>query len=273
MSNPASTDWQALKARLKATWEAGDYGRFARYLEPGALEILQRLAIAPGSELLDVGCGAGQTAIPAAQAGVRVTGVDIAANLISQARERAAALGLAARSVEGDAEELPFHDGAFDVVLSLIGAMFAPRPERVASELVRVCRRGGRIVMINWTPEGFIGRLFGVIGHHLPPPAGVPSPMAWGDEAVVRERLRNGIAELRLTRHDYPLRWPFAPAQVVDWFGRWYGPIVRAFEALGDARGPALRDELEALFSAHNRARDGSTAIDAEYLQVDAIRA
>src|SRR5215204_1604365 len=155
-----TTSINTITARMKATWMAGDYGACAQYLESGALEILAGWQIPPGSRMLDVGCGTGQTAIPAARAGVLVTGVDIATNLIEQARARASAEGLTVQFDEGDAEQLPYLDASFDVVVSLIGAMFAPRPERVASELVRMCRPGGRAIMVNWTPSGFVGQMF-----------------------------------------------------------------------------------------------------------------
>ncbi len=164
MNQEMAPEMATLKARLKATWMAGDYGTFAKYLEPGALEFLERLRVEPGTRLLDVACGAGQISVPAARAGAHVTGVDTATNSIEQARARAQDEGLDARFEEGDAEMLPYEDASFDVVASLFGAMFAPRPERVAAELVRVCRPGGRIVMGNWTPEGFVGQLFKVIG-------------------------------------------------------------------------------------------------------------
>jgi len=269
-----SPEMQTLKTRLKSTWMAGDYGHFAQYLEPGALEFLARLNLTPGTRMLDVGCGAGQIAIPAARAGApgRVTGVDIAANLIEQARARAAAEGLTVRFDEGDAEMLPYDDAAFDVVVSLIGAMFAPRPERVAAELVRVCRAGGRIVMANWTPGGFIGQMFKINSQHVPPPAFMPAPVLWGDEATVRERFREGIAELTLTRRFYPFKYPFGPAEVIEFYRTYYGPTQRAFAAL-DAEGQAtLRRDLEALWATHNRATDSNTYIESEYLEVVAIR-
>ena len=263
---------EALKARLKATWMAGDYGHFAKYLEPGALEFLARIAVAPGTRMLDVACGAGQIAIPAARAGARVTGIDIASNLIEQARARAKAEGVDVRFDEGDAEMLSCEDAGFDLVVSLIGAMFAPRPERVAAELVRVCRPGGRIVMANWTPEGHVGQMFKIIGKHVPPPSLMASPVKWGDDATVRERLRDGIAKLDTTKRLYSMRYPFPPAEVVEFFRVYYGPTDRAFAALDAAGQSALRHDLEQLWTGNNRARDGSTHVEAEYLEVVAIR-
>jgi len=265
-------EMESLKARLKATWMAGDYGHFAKYLEPGALDFLARLSVAPGTRMLDVGCGAGQIAIPAARAGVRVTGVDIAVNSIEQARARAQAEGLDVHFDEGDAEMLAFADGTFDLVVSLIGAMFAPRPERVAAELVRVCRPGGRIVMANWTPEGFVGQMFKTIGKHVPPSPLMPSPLLWGNEAAVRERLQGGIAELQMTKRLYPFHYPFAPPEVVEFYRSYYGPTNRAFATLDAAGQAALYSDLEQLWAQHNRATDGSTRYEAEYLEVVALR-
>ena len=221
--------------------------------------------------MLDVGCGAGQIAIPAARAGARVTGVDIATNLIEQARLHADAAGLDIIFDEGDAEDLRYENGSFDLVVSLIGAMFAPRPERVAAELIRVCRPGGRIVMANWTPQGFVGALFKTIGKHVPPPL-MPSPMLWGDEAVVRERLHDGVARLAATRRLYPFHYPFAPAQVVEHYRTYYGPTNRAFAALDADAQAALQRDLEELWSQHNQASDSTTRYDGEYLEVVAIR-
>lgn len=270
---PLSPEMSALKARLKATWMAGDYGHFARYLEAGAMDFFPALGVGPGTRVLDVACGAGQLALPAARVGAAVTGVDIASNLIDQARARARAEGLAIRFDEGDAEELPYDDAAFDVVFSLIGAMFAPRPERVAAELIRVCRPGGRIVMGNWTPGGFVGQMFKATAKHVPPPPGMPSPVLWGDEATVRERLGGGATDFRVARRMYPLEYPFPPADVVDFFFTYYGPTNRAFAALDAGGQAALRSELEQLWSEHNRADGGGTAVAAEYLEVAATRA
>lgn len=268
-----SPEMQTLKTRLKATWMAGDYGHFAQYLEPGALEIFERLNIQPGERVLDVACGAGQLSFPAARAGAIVTGVDIAANLIEQARARAVVDGVSIQFDDGDAEALPYPDQAFDTVLSLIGAMFAPRPECVAAELVRVCRPGGRIIMVNWTPGGFVGQMFQINGQHMPPPSNMPAPVLWGDEAIVHERLRDGIADLQLTRRLYPFKYPFGVPEVVEFYRTNYGPTQRAFATLNADGQTALRQDLEALWATHNRVTDGATYIESEYLEVVAVRA
>lgn len=265
-------EMQVLKDRLKATWQAGDYGHFAQYLEEGALDFLDRLRVAPGTRMLDVACGAGQIAIPAARNGVKVTGVDIAANSIARARERAAAEGLDARFDEGDAEMLPYADGEFDLVVSLIGAMFAPRPDRVAAELIRTCRPGGRIVMANWTPEGHVGQMFRIIGKHVPPSPLMVSPVKWGDEATVRERLAQGTTRIDVERRRYPMRFPFGPAEVVEFFREFYGPTNRAFAALDDAGRDALRADLVELWTRNNVATDDTTFVEAEILEVTAVR-
>ena len=267
-----SPDMAALKTRLKATWMAGDYGHFATYLEPPARKFLAQLAIPPGTRLLDVACGAGQISIPAARSGARVTGVDIASNLIEQARARAEAEGVDVRFDEGDAEALPYDDASFDVVVSLIGAMFAPRPERVAAELLRVCRPGGRIVMANWTPEGHVGHMFRIIGKYVPPPPIMVSPVKWGDDATVRERFCDGVARVDSMKRPYAMRYPFPPAEVVEFFRVYYGPTNRAFAALDAASGQALRHDLEELWEKNNVAQDGSTHVEAEFLHVTAIR-
>jgi SAM-dependent methyltransferase len=265
-------EMEALKTRLKATWMSGDYGHFATYLEPGALEFLSRINVEPGARVLDVACGAGQTAIPMSRAGAKVTGVDIATNLVEQARARAQAENLDAHFDEGDAEMLPHEDGSFDIVVSLIGAMFAPRPELVAAELKRVCRPGGKIIMGNWTPSGFVGQMFKVHGKHVPAPAIMSPPVKWGDEEIVRERLSDGISHLKLSRRLYPFRYPFPPSEVVEFFRSYYGPSHKAFAALDAEKQSALRADLEQLWTEHNTATDGRTSIESEYLEVVAIR-
>lgn len=267
-----SPEMESLKTRLKGMWMAGDFGEVAKVIEASANEFIDRLNLKPGELVLDVACGSGNLAIPAARAGAIVTGVDIATNLIEQARARAAAEGLSIRFDEGDAESLPYGDAEFDVVVTMYGAMFAPRPELVAAELVRVCRPGGRIAMANWTPEGFIGQMFKITGKHVPPPANMPSPIKWGDEATVRERLHEGIADLQLTKRICAFKYPFSPAEVVESFRMYYGPTQRAFASLDDEKQAALRSDLEQLWSEHNQASDNTTHVDGEYLEVVATR-
>lgn len=266
-------DLDALKARLKTTWSAGDFGRIARAYEARAAEFIAGLGMTKGERVLDIACGTGNLAIPAARAGADVTGVDIAPNLVAQARDRAAVEGLIARFDEGDAENLPYDAAAFDTVVTMFGAMFAPRPERVASEMKRVCRPGGRIVMANWVPGGFIGQVFKTTAARVPPPAGMPSPVLWGDEATVRARLTDGIAALRFTHRFMTFEFPFPPAEVVEHWRLYYGPTQKAFAALDAAGQAALRADLTALWSSHNRAGNGATRVESEYLEVVAVRA
>jgi SAM-dependent methyltransferase len=262
-----------LKARLKATWMDGNYDYFSRFMESSAVEFLERLRVLEGARLLDVACGSGQLALLAARAGARVTGVDIASNAIAAARGRATADGVEARFDEGDAEQLPYASASFDVVTSLYGAMFAPRPELVAAELVRVCRPGGTIAMGNWTREGFIGSMFKAIARFIAP-AGMPSPVLWGDEATVRERFGAGVSSLRLTRVHYRFDYPFGPDEVVSFFRQNYGPTTRAFASLKDADREALHTDLVTLWSTHNESRvPGRTVVSSEYLEVVGVRA
>lgn len=261
-----------IKAKQKATWSAGDYGKVAEMLEAGALEFLQRITIEPGTRVLDVACGTGQLAFPAARAGARVTGIDIAPNLIEQARRRAEGEGVAIQFDEGDAEALPYEDESFDLVLSLIGAMFAPRPDFVAAELKRVCKPGGRIIMGNWTPEGFVGEMFRTIAGHAPPPPGIPSPLEWGREEKVRERMCDRIADVKMVRRDYPFRYPFPPVEVVEYFITWFGPANRAYAALDEDGQKVLRKDLERLWTSRNQSSNGSTDLPAEFLEVTAIK-
>jgi len=271
-----AVEMDGLKIRLKETWMAGDYDRFSRYMEQGARAFYEQLDIPAGCELLDVACGSGQVALWAARDGVNASGVDIAPNLIQRAQARAKAEGLNARFVEGDAEALPFEDASFDVVTSLFGAMFAPHPDLVARELLRVCSPGGTIAMGNWTREGFVGQMFKTFAKFIAP-SGMPAPVLWGDEAVVRQRLGHGVSDLvsdlRMTRRLYDFTYPFPPAEVVEFFRQYYGPTNRAFESLNDSDGRQLREELEELWSEHNRAGDELTVVQAEYLEVIATRA
>jgi len=262
-----------VKANMKATWMDGDYAEFCTYMEPGAIEILREWKIAQGSRFLDVGCGAGQLVIPAARAGIKSTGVDIASNLIAHARDRASQEGLTAQFDEGDAEQLPYADGSFDVVVSLFGAIFAPHPGKVASEMARVCRPGGRLLMANWTPNGMAGQMFRHIAKHVPPPHGIAPPPLWGDESTVRDRLAEGFTDIQLTRKIYPLwKYPFPVPDVIQLFARLFGPIKGALAKLPEAGQRSLLTGLEEIFSAHNQAQDGTTELRGEYLEVAATR-
>ena len=263
-----TTPIDTLKVRLKATWMDGNYDFFSRFMQDGAAEFVNRLNLKPGSTFLDVACGSGQLALIAARQGVRATGSDIATNLVLAARGRAASEGLEIRFDEADAEELPYANGSFDAVATMFGAMFAPQPELVAKELVRVCRPGGVIAMANWTREGFIGQMFKTFAKFIAP-AGMPSPVLWGDEETVTQRFGDTVADLRMNRVLFQFDYPFSPAQVVEFFRQNYGPTTRAFATLEGTQKQALYEELTALWSANNSSSDPQrTLVQAEYLEV-----
>ena len=257
--------------RVRATWTSGDFGRIAKGYERGAGEFIARLGLDPLEPVLDVACGSGNLAIPAARAGAAVTGIDIAPNLVSQARARAAAERLSVRLDVGDAERLPYANGEFQTVVTMFGAMFAGRPERAAAELLRVTRSGGRIVMANWTPSSFIGEMLRTTASYVAAPSDVPSPLLWGTDDAVQSRLGGAAASLRLTRRFITFEYPFGPEEVVSYFRLWYGPTLRAFAALEDVHRNALRRDLERLWTDHNRATDGTTRVQSEYLEVIAV--
>jgi SAM-dependent methyltransferase len=263
---------EQLKEKMRATWMAGDFGKIAEYTAKDAEAFVEVLDVRPGMQVLDVACGTGNLAIPAARKGARVTGVDIATNLLAQARSRAEAEGLKVAFEEGDAEQLRFPDAQFDLVMSMFGAMFAPDPDRVASELARVCKHGGRIAMANWTPEGFTGRMFRLSSRHLPPPVELPAPTLWGDEAVARLRLSANGVEVKSTRRTIVFDYPFSPREVVQFFREHFGPTKVAFSRLDAAAQDAFRNDLENLWSQHNQANDGTTLIQNEYLEVVGTR-
>jgi SAM-dependent methyltransferase len=260
-----------IKQRMKSSWMAGDFGQIAKKLANGAEEFISRLQLQPGMKVLDVGCGTGNQSLPAARTGAAVTGVDISSNLLGQARQRAAEEKLQIQFDEGDAEQLPYADGQFDVVLSMFGAMFAPRPDVVASELKRVCRVGGLIAMANWPPDSFVGKSFQVNSRHLPPPPGIPAPVLWGREEVVRERFGEGVV-LEMQRRTVFFDPQMSPEGAVDFFRRYFGPTQVAFSRL-DAEGQRrMRDELIALWTEHNVGDANHAQVHAEYLEVYARR-
>ena len=271
--NATMPDLAALKQRMKATWEAGDFGEVAKSIESHAEDFMARLDVGPGNDVLDIACGTGNLALPAARAGASVVGIDLAGNLVEQARERAKREGLEIRFDEGDAEALPYADAEFDLCVSMYGIMFAPRPEVATTELLRVCRPGGTIALANWTPEGFIGRMLKVLSGYVSPPPGVPSPLLWGQDEAVRERLGDGVSALVTQRVPVWFDYPFSPADTVDFYRRYYGPVQRAFQALSDDDAEALERDLVALWSEHNTADGDTTRVEAEYLEVVATRA
>ena len=261
----------ALTQRVQATWTAGDFGRIAQGYERGAAEFVARLELGQGETVLDVAGGTGNLSLPAARAGASVTGIDIAPNLIAQAETNAANEALPIAFEVGDAERLPFSNGAFQTVITMFGAMFAARPERASAELLRVTRSGGRIAMANWTPTGFVGEMLKTTVRFAPSPAGVPSPLLWGTEEAVRDRLGAGIKSLAFARRLITFEYPMGPGDVVDYFRLRYGPTLRAFGTLDETGREGLRRELERLWTDHNLATDGTTRVVSEYLEVVAV--
>jgi ubiquinone/menaquinone biosynthesis C-methylase UbiE len=272
-STQMTPEMETLKGKLRGMWIAGDFGEIAKSIAEGAEEFASRLDLKPGMRVLDVATGTGNLAIPAAKTGADVTGVDIAPNLIEQATARAEAEGVKAKFEVGDAEAMPYEDGTFDVVMTMFGAMFAPRPDVTASELKRVCKSGGLIAMANWTPEAFTGQMFKAGAKHVPPPPGMPSPVLWGSEDTVRERLSEGISDLQLTRRKIIFTYPFGPAEVVEHFRKYFGPTQKQFEMLDEAGQAAMRADLVSLWENANQATDGTTRVESEYLEVRATKA
>jgi SAM-dependent methyltransferase len=253
---------------------AGDFGVVARTISAGAEAFIDRLNIPAGAHVLDIACGTGNLAIPAARKGAIVTGVDIATNLLVQARERAAAEGLTVTFDEGDAEQLPYADASFDIVVTMFGAMFAPRPELVAAELARVLKPGGLLAMANWNPASFSGQMFKVGSKHAPPPPGILPPVLWGDEAHARERLAHGFTGIECELIPIDFDMPMSPAGAVAFFRKYFGPTQMAFNRLDEAGQAAIAADLEALWSGANVAPDPTqhTLVRNEYLQVTATR-
>lgn len=271
MTTAASTDMDALKTRLKTTWEAGDFSEVAKHIETVAEEFVGRLNLNPGLKVLDVACGSGNLAVNAAQAGADVTGLDLADNLVEAAKKRADDLGLEIRFEQGDAEALPYEDDTFDVVMTMYGAMFAPRPEIVAAELIRVCKPGGRIAMANWTPEGFAGQMFKLGGKYVPPP-NMPAPVLWGVPEIVAERFGDRVTDLKCTPRLADMSFEYGPEDVVEHFKTYFGPTVMAFKAMGEENHEACTRDLTELWKANNTATDGTTRVKSEYLEVVATK-
>ena len=265
---------EKIKESMRTTWMAGDFGVIAKTITAGAEAFVSRLNLPAGARVLDVACGTGNLAIPLARKGCIVTGVDIAPNLLVQARERAAIEDLTAVFDEGDAEQLPYPDASFDAVVTMFGAMFAPRPELVASELARVLKAGGLLAMANWNPASFTGAMFKLGSFHVPPPPGLAPPILWGDDATVRQRLAAGFTGIQTELIPVDFDLPTDPAGAVAFFRTYFGPTQIAFSRLDPDGQGAFAADLESLWSDNNTAPDPTnrTLIHNQYLQVTATR-
>jgi len=265
---------EPIKAAMRAAWMAGDFGVVAKTISAGAEAFVGRLNVPATAKVLDVACGTGNLAIPLARHGCTVTGVDIASNLITQARERAAVEDVTAIFDEGDAEALPYDPETFDAVVTMFGAMFAPRPELVASELARVLKPGGLLGMANWNPGSFTGQMFKTSSKHVPPPPGVPPPVLWGDEATVRQRLEPYFTDIKTELIPIEFNLPMDAAGAVTFFRTYFGPTQIAFSRLDAAGQAAFAADLEGLWAGANEAPDPTTQtlVKNQYLQVTAIR-
>jgi len=264
---------QVIKERMKEVWSAGDFGVIAEILEEEGKDFIKRLNIKPGTKVLDVACGTGTLAIPAARAGAYVTGLDLVPNLIRQARERAADENLNAKFDVGDAENLPYGNDEFDYVVSMFGAMFTPRPEVTVNELLRVCKPSGTIAMANWTPRGFAGELFKLAASYAPPPPGLPAPALWGEESVIKERFGNRISELKCNLRILNEHIPMPPAGAAELFIDYFGPTKKLYETLEDSNRNKFKNDFIKFWTDHNISPDGTTIVEAEYLEVIAVKA
>lgn len=271
MANTARPNFDAIKGRQQATWAAGNYAVVGSTLVLISERLCEAVDLHAGERVLDVATGNGNTALAAARRWCDATGIDYVPALLEQARARAAADGLTVTFREGDAERIPYPDASFDAVLSTLGSMFAPDQERAARELIRVCRPGGRIGMANWTPDGFIGQLFKLTARYVPPAPGLTSPVLWGSEARVRELFGDAVTDLRLTVQQFVFR--FRSAQhFVEVFGGYYGPTLKAFEALDASGRDRYAADLAGLAERFNRAADGTVAVPSDYLEIVATR-
>ena len=265
MPGPAP-DLAAIKTRQQATWSSGDYHMIGTQIQIVSELLIEALDVHSTERVLDVATGSGNAALAAARRGCEVTGVDYVPALLERARRRAEAEGLLVEFVEGDAEALPFADVSFDVVSSVFGSMFAPDQERTAAELARVARPGGRIGVVAHAPDGFIGNLFKVIGKHVPPPAGLRSPIQWGTEERLRELFAGKIGHLRAEKRFYTFR-DRSPEHFIEYWRSFYGPTLKAFEAVGESGRDGLEADMLELIGRSNAAHDGTMVVPSEYLE------
>jgi ubiquinone/menaquinone biosynthesis C-methylase UbiE len=262
----ATPDFAAIKQRQQATWASGDYHMIGTQILITAEQLFESLDVHSTERVLDVATGSGNAALAAARRGCEVIGIDYVPSLLERARERAVSEGVQARFEDGDAEAIPFDDASFDVVTSVFGAMFAPNQEQTAAELARVTKPGGRIGLVAHTPEGFIGQLFKLVAAHVPPPAGLRSPLLWGTEARLRELFGDRIAELTTVKRDLTFRYR-SPGTWIDYWRRYYGPTLKTFEAVAEEGRAALEQDIHELIARFNRADDGTMVVPNEYLE------
>jgi ubiquinone/menaquinone biosynthesis C-methylase UbiE len=268
-----SPDFAAVTQIQQKIWSEGDFAMVANLVYHPSENLAEALDIVADQRVLDVACGSGNGAIAAARrAWGNTVGADFVPALLERGRERAAAERLEIEFVEADAQDLPFEDASFDVALSIFGAMFAPDQEKTAAELLRVVKPGGRIGMGNWTPEGSVGKMFGTIAKHAPPPPGLNSPLLWGTEDRLRELFGDGVSELRIERRIS--RQGFRSADhYLEFFRSYFGPIKMAFERVGPDGEEALAADIRSFLEAENTAGERGLVLEAEYLQVVATRA
>lgn len=267
----ATPDFAAIKNRQQAAWSSGDYAVVGTTLQLVGETLAEACDVRWGEDVLDVAAGNGNVTLAAARRGGRVVSTDYVPSLLELGARRAHAEGLDVKFQAADAEDLPFEDGSFDAVLSTFGAMFAPDHATTAAEMIRVCRRGGRIGMANWTPDGFIGRMFKVLGRHLPPPAGVLPPSLWGDRAHLETLFGAEAASIAATPRAFNFRYQSA-AHFIDVFRTWYGPVHKAFAALSADQAAALERDLAELMESMNRGGPHSLVLPSEYLEVVVTR-
>lgn len=273
MSSPQlqpAADLAAVKARQQAAWSTGNYAMIGSTLQIVGETLCEALDLRAGMRVLDVAAGNGNATLAAARRWCEVTSTDYVPSLLESARRRAEANGYAIDFQQADAENLPFGDAAFDAVLSTFGVMFTPDQDKAASEMVRVCKPGGRIGMANWTPESFIGQVFKTIGKYIPPAAGVKSPALWGTRARLEE-LFGQAADIRVAEREFVFRYR-SPQHWLDMFRTYYGPMNKAFAALDEEKQQAFAQDLMGLMARLNRAEDGTLVLPSQYLEVVAER-
>ncbi len=273
MTIGTDVDFEAVKQAQQKTWSAGDFSVVAKTVVSVGETLCDAVDVMPGERVLDVACGSGNTTLAAARrAWTEAVGVDYVPELLEHGRQRAAAEGLEIDFVEGDAENLPFDDASFDVVLSTYGAMFAPNQPRTAAELLRVCRPGGRIGMANWTPDGLVGQMFATTMKHAPPPFKLTPPVMWGTEDHLRELFGDGISELRAERRSMKMRF-LSIDHFLEFFRTYFGPTKMAYERLDEAGREAFEADMRELLAQRNEAGDRALVMTADYLEVVATRA